>query len=740
MNASGSCGEPDGASRPLRVPSSSSLSERPSATRARQSGFDDGDPSRQRACASSRAGRRRPCSSPTPRRGDPRAALVPPRLELRRASRRPTARRRCASRSSAVPDVVVLDVRMPKLDGYEVTRLIRQHAPTCETPVILLDTHPERIDTLRGFAAGADDYLTKPLDPGRLLARVAEALDLRAVSVPLDAGPPPSGRLCALASSRGSRSCSCGSSRTCAAAPLFEDEAVAGLVGARPAGEILGTVLWDRGGSPLHFLLVAPALRRARVAPTSLRSALGRCRRADGRRRVRPRAAARRRVRGRGRRARLRRVGAARGVRELRADVRAPRARGRARRGRARPRAAASAPSGSAALALAAGWLLPASHPYGGIVLAVEVVVPRASRCGRRALWPVVAVARRRDRRSSSPTRGSPDRFRVGARARERHVATPHAGVGPARGRRPGVRGRTRRGARASRSLLAALGRCCVVAARALVRRLRPRGARRAAAARGRRAARRRRARPLAAPPRLRAAALGRARRRRRGPDRGASPLGRSRPSALGAAPRSCSPRRGRSPIRARSPSAPRSASARTRAAPAAWLRARVGSGDVLFPYSSVFLAALPRGGRGASRCRAPRPRPLADTLRRAATPGAPRRRRRAARVVAARRWQALARRLGPRFRRARASGPGCSSRARARTRRAPRRWPRSARVVAARPARAARPAPAAASTAWLGLEAHVLRQASSQLSSSRRSVGKSPRGRTSRQFPGGGS
>ena len=75
------------------------------------------------------------------------------------------------------PDVVVLDVRMPKLDGYEVTRLIRQHEPTRETPVILLDTHPERIDTLRGFAVGADDYLTKPLDPARLLARVSEALD-----------------------------------------------------------------------------------------------------------------------------------------------------------------------------------------------------------------------------------------------------------------------------------------------------------------------------------------------------------------------------------------------------------------------------------------------------------------------------------------------------------------------------------------------------------------------------------
>src|SRR3989442_1691409 len=38
--------------------------------------------------------------------------------------------------------------------------------------------------------------------------------------------------------------------------PLVEDEAVAGLIGARPLGELLGTVVWDRGGAPLHFLLV----------------------------------------------------------------------------------------------------------------------------------------------------------------------------------------------------------------------------------------------------------------------------------------------------------------------------------------------------------------------------------------------------------------------------------------------------------------------------------------------------
>jgi CheY-like chemotaxis protein len=75
------------------------------------------------------------------------------------------------------PDLIVLDVRMPKLDGYRVTAQIRSNPATADTPVILLDTHPERIDILRGFAAGANDYVTKPFDPITLLRRIQEALE-----------------------------------------------------------------------------------------------------------------------------------------------------------------------------------------------------------------------------------------------------------------------------------------------------------------------------------------------------------------------------------------------------------------------------------------------------------------------------------------------------------------------------------------------------------------------------------
>lgn len=76
------------------------------------------------------------------------------------------------------PDLVVLDVHMPKLDGYRVTCQIRRNQATCDTPVILLDDDPERIDVLRGFAAGANDYISKPFDAGALLDRIRETLEI----------------------------------------------------------------------------------------------------------------------------------------------------------------------------------------------------------------------------------------------------------------------------------------------------------------------------------------------------------------------------------------------------------------------------------------------------------------------------------------------------------------------------------------------------------------------------------
>ncbi len=72
------------------------------------------------------------------------------------------------------PDVVLLDLMMPHMDGYEVAQHIRGHANplVANVPIIILTAKSETEDKLRGFEAGADDYITKPFGPQELLARV----------------------------------------------------------------------------------------------------------------------------------------------------------------------------------------------------------------------------------------------------------------------------------------------------------------------------------------------------------------------------------------------------------------------------------------------------------------------------------------------------------------------------------------------------------------------------------------
>ena len=76
-----------------------------------------------------------------------------------------------------LPDLVVLDVRMPHLDGYEVTRRIRARPETAGIPVLLLSAsvRPEEVE--RGFEAGANDYLRKPFEASELSERVTALLD-----------------------------------------------------------------------------------------------------------------------------------------------------------------------------------------------------------------------------------------------------------------------------------------------------------------------------------------------------------------------------------------------------------------------------------------------------------------------------------------------------------------------------------------------------------------------------------
>lgn len=67
------------------------------------------------------------------------------------------------------PDLIMLDIMMPKLDGFEVCKIVRQ---TKSTPIIMLTARAEEIDKVLGLELGADDYITKPFGMRELIARV----------------------------------------------------------------------------------------------------------------------------------------------------------------------------------------------------------------------------------------------------------------------------------------------------------------------------------------------------------------------------------------------------------------------------------------------------------------------------------------------------------------------------------------------------------------------------------------
>ncbi len=82
------------------------------------------------------------------------------------------------------PDIVILDLMLPGIDGYEVLARLRQNERTASIPVILLTARREEEERIRGFEIGADDYVTKPFSPRELILRV-EALLRRSHADPL---------------------------------------------------------------------------------------------------------------------------------------------------------------------------------------------------------------------------------------------------------------------------------------------------------------------------------------------------------------------------------------------------------------------------------------------------------------------------------------------------------------------------------------------------------------------------
>jgi DNA-binding response OmpR family regulator len=76
-------------------------------------------------------------------------------------------------------DLILLDLNMPGMNGFEVCKIIRSDNEMCEIPIIFLSAESERESILKGFEVGAQDYVTKPFDSRELLARVKTQLDLK---------------------------------------------------------------------------------------------------------------------------------------------------------------------------------------------------------------------------------------------------------------------------------------------------------------------------------------------------------------------------------------------------------------------------------------------------------------------------------------------------------------------------------------------------------------------------------
>ncbi|MCU0638825.1 MAG: response regulator [Candidatus Krumholzibacteria bacterium] len=74
------------------------------------------------------------------------------------------------------PDLIILDIMMPRIDGYETCRILKSNPLTKNIPVVLLTAKGRDIDKRLGYEVGATDYIIKPFSPGKLIERIHELL------------------------------------------------------------------------------------------------------------------------------------------------------------------------------------------------------------------------------------------------------------------------------------------------------------------------------------------------------------------------------------------------------------------------------------------------------------------------------------------------------------------------------------------------------------------------------------
>jgi DNA-binding response OmpR family regulator len=74
------------------------------------------------------------------------------------------------------PDLILLDIMLPRMDGYEVCMKLKADENTKSIPVVMLTAKGQEVDKIKGYQSGADSYMTKPFSPLRLLTEIEEKL------------------------------------------------------------------------------------------------------------------------------------------------------------------------------------------------------------------------------------------------------------------------------------------------------------------------------------------------------------------------------------------------------------------------------------------------------------------------------------------------------------------------------------------------------------------------------------